>query len=338
MNLNKQDTCPPVDSITETPSIPAGYCQCGCGRLTNLASCSNPKWGWIKNEPVRFISGHHRAVVRAPSRIVIINGIERRTVPLTQGYEAIVDIDSYEKFAHLRCTANINKRKDGSIRNVYASCKVWTPEGWKSVGLHRLILGITDSKIYVDHADCDGLDNLTTSLRPADPSQNMGNSRKRWGLTSSRFKGTSYCANYEKWHAQIRIHGEGIDLGFFDLEEDAACAYDAACVLFGVFSRSNVKLGLLPPLTPEDELRVAPITRKKPGNRRMSSNNTSGYKGVSPKGKRWLAQMGIDGKPKCLGVFDTAIEAARRYDVEALLVWGPDALTNVKLGLLPPLD
>lgn len=38
-------------------------CECGCGRLTNLADRTRPKKGHIKGQPVRFLQGHH---VRTP--------------------------------------------------------------------------------------------------------------------------------------------------------------------------------------------------------------------------------------------------------------------------------
>lgn len=41
-----------------TSEITYGYCHCGCGQKTNLASSSNPKKGWVKGEPLRYIFGH----------------------------------------------------------------------------------------------------------------------------------------------------------------------------------------------------------------------------------------------------------------------------------------
>jgi hypothetical protein len=38
--------------------IPKGLCQCGCGKTTNLARENEKRWGHIKGQPVRFISGH----------------------------------------------------------------------------------------------------------------------------------------------------------------------------------------------------------------------------------------------------------------------------------------
>jgi len=48
----------------------------------------------------------------------------------------------------------------------------------------------------------------------------------------------------------------------------------------------------------------------------IMSTNKSGYRGVSrhKRDKKWLARIGINGKQKHLGRFNTAIEAAKAYD------------------------
>ena len=45
-------------------------------------------------------------------------------------------------------------------------------------------------------------------------------------------------------------------------------------------------------------------------NRRAPNTNTSGVKGVSPQGDRWVAMIYLDAKPIYLGRFDTVPEAA----------------------------
>lgn len=35
------------------------FCECGCGRKTNIATYNRPKYGWIKGKPIRFIHNHH---------------------------------------------------------------------------------------------------------------------------------------------------------------------------------------------------------------------------------------------------------------------------------------
>jgi hypothetical protein len=44
-----------VDRVTEPVR---GYCQCGCGRKTNVAPSTKPRYGWVKGQPLRFVHGH----------------------------------------------------------------------------------------------------------------------------------------------------------------------------------------------------------------------------------------------------------------------------------------
>jgi HNH endonuclease/AP2 domain len=72
-------------------------------------------------------------------------------------------------------------------------------------------------------------------------------------------------------------------------------------------------------------------------NRKMRSDNTSGFKGVSweKKSRKWKAQLRVNKKIIYSGYFNTAIEAAEVYDREAISVCGEFALTNEMLGLIP---
>jgi AP2 domain len=74
-------------------------------------------------------------------------------------------------------------------------------------------------------------------------------------------------------------------------------------------------------------------------NRRLRSDNTSGYKGVywHKQAKCWRAKISVDGKYRSLGCFYDVRAAARAYDKAALEYYGEFACTNVMLGLLPPM-
>lgn len=67
-------------------------------------------------------------------------------------------------------------------------------------------------------------------------------------------------------------------------------------------------------------------------NRRISSVNTSGYKGVcwreNTAGRNWCATIYKDYKQYHLGYFSTKIEAAKAYDAKAKEMFGEYALTN----------
>lgn len=65
-------------------------------------------------------------------------------------------------------------------------------------------------------------------------------------------------------------------------------------------------------------------------NRRLSSANTSGFKGVSLRADRgtWLAGIAINGKRRKLGTFHNKEAAARAYDVAAREFFGEFAVLN----------
>ena len=50
-------------------------------------------------------------------------------------------------------------------------------------------------------------------------------------------------------------------------------------------------------------------------NARLRKTNTSGFRGVNwhKRGRRWVAQISVDGAMRYLGLFDTAVEAAKAW-------------------------
>lgn len=56
----------------------------------------------------------------------------------------------------------------------------------------------------------------------------------------------------------------------------------------------------------------------------------SGYKGVQPSLKKWVARIKVDGKQINLGTFDDKIEAAKAYDKAAVKYFGSFAKINFK--------
>jgi hypothetical protein len=41
--------------------VPFGFCHCGCGKKTNIAKNTVPRWGFVKGQPYKFLCGHGRA-------------------------------------------------------------------------------------------------------------------------------------------------------------------------------------------------------------------------------------------------------------------------------------
>jgi hypothetical protein len=91
----------------------------------------------------------------------------------------------------------------------------------------------------IDHRNQIKTDNRIDNLREATSSQNKGNIGLLRSNTSG-FRGVSFNARRQKWHAQIKINGKQTYIGAFDLPEDAAKAYNAAALLyFGEFAYLN---------------------------------------------------------------------------------------------------
>jgi hypothetical protein len=42
----------------ENAGVPYGYCQCGCDQRTALSRTTAAQYGWVKDEPMRFIFNH----------------------------------------------------------------------------------------------------------------------------------------------------------------------------------------------------------------------------------------------------------------------------------------
>ena len=157
-----------------------------------------------------------------------------KTILLSRGFVANVDDADYERVIVAGPWYAVSRRKQTyAYRSVRKANKKWTLQP-----LHRFILGMTDTKVWVDHADCDGLNNQRANLRICTPSQNRANTTKRPG-TSSQYKGVHWNRARGKWQAVIKVGGKSRGLGYFTDEAEAASAYrTAAREAFGAFARA----------------------------------------------------------------------------------------------------
>ena len=130
--------------------------------------------------------------------------------------------------------------------------------------------------------------------------------------------------------------------GGFDTPEEAAYNYDEFLLHYvGPNADTNQALGLLK-LKHVLEIREKIRASERPVNKadkRHDKLGAAGYRGVSAnksKNKPFKSQTYLNGKYIHIGTFATAEEAARAFDDFMLKHHGNDAITNIKLGLLPP--
>lgn len=161
-----------------------------------------------------------------------------KVIGLTQGKFATVDDEDFGRLSRYKWYARKVILKN---RIVYYATRNTTISSGKQrpVQMHREIASAAGFPL-VDHRDGDGLNNRRENIRPATSSQNQQNQRKRLGC-SSRYKGVSWDVKIGKWRASIRHNRLRRHLGLFDIEVDAACAYDqAAKYVFGEFAFVNL--------------------------------------------------------------------------------------------------
>ena len=153
-------------------------------------------------------------------------------VPLTQGYEATIDVADIPLVERWNWAALVKPR------TVYAYRTEEIGRTKRKIRMHRLLIGEPNG-LLVDHRDCDGLNNRRDNLRVATHSQNNHNSRLA-GHNGSGFKGVSWHKQYEKWHAYISKEGKRLFLGYFASAEAAHAAYcKASAELHGEFGRAG---------------------------------------------------------------------------------------------------
>lgn len=141
-------------------------------------------------------------------------------VPLTKGYEAIIDAADVPLVEGRNWTA---VEKTGAVYAYWQDCS--GPKR-RTVYLHRVIMG-EPAGLEVDHIDGDGLNNLRCNLRVATKSQNMHNA-KRPSHNTSGVKGVSWCKRRGNWVARVTLHGKLVWSRHFAQKEDAASAYAEA--------------------------------------------------------------------------------------------------------------
>jgi hypothetical protein len=158
-------------------------------------------------------------------------------VPLTKGYEAVIDASDAHLVNKWNWCALVTKRKDGSVRSVYAARKERSSGMPTTILMHRVI-SKDQNGIDIDHIDCNGLNNRKSNLRKATKSQNQHNQRIS-GANKSGVKGVRWHKASQKWVAQIECNGRRHHLGCYASISDAAGAYASASASFhGEFGRT----------------------------------------------------------------------------------------------------
>ncbi len=156
-------------------------------------------------------------------------------VPLTKGYEAVIDT------ADVALVEGFNWVAMVSPHTVYAYRTSPSPKR-RAILMHRVLLGEPEG--LVDHRNGDGLDNRRDNLREANTSQNCHN-QKVTSRNTSGVKGVCWNKSRGKWQASVMAYGKRKTLRFATKEAASAWAEQERKRLHGEFASPAVLAALI---------------------------------------------------------------------------------------------
>lgn len=159
-----------------------------------------------------------------------------KEILLTRDKVALVDDADYNWLNQWKWHAHINS--SGIFYAVRSSS--FKDGKCHEISMAREILGLKyKDKRQADHRNHNTLDNRQHNLRICTHQKNQMNQEHRLG-TASKFKGVTWNKRKKKWLARIQIGGKPKFLGYWNLEELAALAYDMVAIReFGEFAHLN---------------------------------------------------------------------------------------------------
>ena len=143
------------------PSIPYGFCHCGCGQLAKIATRAYVERGWTAGEPRPFLRGHNR---RRPFeyRRGRYAGDHVVFIKLQDGSETVVSACDFQKVKGICWT----KSKGYAVGKVNGHF----------IPMHRFLLGLAaDNPLDGEHENLNRLDNRRGNIRRATRQQNLQN-------------------------------------------------------------------------------------------------------------------------------------------------------------------
>lgn len=154
-------------------------------------------------------------------------------IPLTRNFEALIDKQDFEIVRQYKWhTHESHKGYFYAVTNIRLSC------GKRAIlKMHRLLLGLHDRNVKVDHKDGNGLNNKRSNIRICTQGQNVLNTSVQKNNTTG-LKGVSFSKKRNVYVARLMFNGEYKLCKQFKTAEEAYKAYcEAARKFHGEFAK-----------------------------------------------------------------------------------------------------
>ena len=150
-----------------------------------------------------------------------------KEILITRGQVVIVDEQDYEELSKYKWY----------LIDGFAARTIKKDDKRTTIYMHRVIMD-APMGVSVYHINHNKLDNQRENLRLVKGSARMH--RRPSVKHSSKYRGVYWCKDKRKWIAEIKVYKKQIRLGRFEVEKDAAMAYDeAARKYYGSLARTN---------------------------------------------------------------------------------------------------
>jgi hypothetical protein len=202
-----------LDTSRKSPYV-MWRCKCDCGNYkTNVLE---------KN----LISGHIKSCgckSRENKNKVTINNLKQNKYDLTGNFgigfdsnnkKFYFDLEDYEKIKDYCWNVKYDNYVETNTRKLIDGIN-------KTISLHRVVMGVDDKNIHIDHINHKPNDNRKENLRLVTRVQNQANSKIRSDNTSGT-KGVYYCNTWHKWVASIQENKKQHSKSFKTKEEAVA--------------------------------------------------------------------------------------------------------------------
>lgn len=202
-------------------------CQCDCGKITstrgeNLKNGSSKSCGCLANELTKARNKQRIKENRYEKKGNYMIGYTNSGVPF------YFDLDDYQQVKQYCWSQN-------SQGYIHAKER----EAGRSIKLHRLVMGVNNPKIYLDHINRNKQDCRKDNLRICTNAQNQINRNLRKDNVSG-YTGICFNRLKNKWVATISHKEKNIHIGYYhDINDALSARLSKEREFYGEFSQMS---------------------------------------------------------------------------------------------------